>query len=242
MQNLNDSSCAPKLRLPTISVIIPVYNEAAVIQQVLQALTRDAEVEVIVVDGGSHDGTADLAAGLADKVIHTAPGRARQMNAGLAATTGEIVLFLHADTTLPPNALADLRQIAVPGVAIWGRFDVEIEGRSPLLPVVAAFMNLRSRFSGVATGDQAIFVLRKTMDQIGGVPDIAIMEDVALSKTLKRLGPPLCLRSKVRTSGRRWDTNGALRTITTMWIMRLLYVCGTSPDRLARFYARLRSG
>lgn len=231
------------LALPSVSVIIPVRNEARSIRAVLTALiTRDRAVEVIVVDGGSLDGTADLAVGLADHIITTAPGRARQMNAGYAAATGEIIVFLHADTFLPPSAFADIRRIGTPGTHIWGRFDVAISGQSPLLPVVAALMNARSRLSGVATGDQAIFVRRDSLTRIGGVPDIAIMEDIALSKLLRRIGKPLCLRAKVRTSGRRWDANGALRTIMTMWLMRLFYVCGMSPDRLARLYARLRAG
>ncbi|MBQ2259772.1 MAG: TIGR04283 family arsenosugar biosynthesis glycosyltransferase [Loktanella sp.] len=238
-----DANSAGTAALAKVSIILPVRNEAATIRKVLQLLaTYDAAVEVIVVDGDSQDGTADLAAGLADRIIQSAPGRARQMNAGFAVASGEIILFLHADTMLPPTALADIRQIARPGAPVWGRFDVDIAGRSLLLPVVAALMNLRSRLSGVATGDQAIFVRRDILSRIGGLPDIAIMEDVALSKALRRISAPLCLRSRVRTSGRRWDANGALRTIVTMWLMRLLYVSGVAPDRLAGLYARLRSG
>ncbi len=240
---LPDTDRRAEVPAPRITIIIPVRNEAAVIQQTLQALAhQSAGVEIIVVDGESSDGTTDLASGLVDRVIHAAPGRAHQMNAVLAEATGEIVLFLHADTVLPPSALTEIRQIAAPGGPVWGRFDVEIDGRSRFLPMVAAFMNLRSRLSGVATGDQAIFALRDSLIQIGGVPDIAIMEDIALSKRLRRLSKPLCLRTKLHTSGRRWDANSALRTIVTMWLMRFLYVCGVSPDRLARLYARLRSG
>ncbi len=226
-----------------VSVVMPVRNEAETIRQVLQVpALRDDAVEVIVVDGGSTDGTADLAGGLAHRVLAALPGRARQMNAGLGVATGDIVLFLHADTVLPPTALNDIRQIAQSDAVVWGRFDVDIAGRSLLLPVVAAFMNARSRLSGVATGDQAMFVRRDVLERIGGVPDIAIMEDVALSKVLRRISAPLCLRTRVRTSGRRWDANGAVRTIATMWLMRLFYVAGMSPDRLARIYGRLRAG
>ncbi|MBQ1202802.1 MAG: TIGR04283 family arsenosugar biosynthesis glycosyltransferase [Loktanella sp.] len=224
-----------------ISIIIPVRNEAANIRPLLQSL-RAAKVEVIVVDGDSSDGTAGRAQGLADHVIHSPAGRARQMNAGAALAQGEVLLFLHADTQLPSGAFDAIRAVAAADTPVWGRFDVAIEGQSRLLPVVAALMNLRSRVSGVATGDQAIFVRRDVLAQIGGIPDIAIMEDIALSKALRRISRPLCLRSKVRTSGRRWDANGALRTILTMWLMRLFYVTGMSPERLAQIYARLRSG
>lgn len=229
--------------LPSVSVIIPVRDEAATIRDVLSALGRDdPHLEIIVVDGGSTDGTAELAAALADHVVHSPPGRARQMNAGLALATGEIILFLHADTFLPDTALSDIRQIAGTSAPVWGRFDVVISGQSRLLPVVAAFMNMRSRLSGVATGDQAIFVRRDRLAQIGGVPDLPIMEDIALSKRLRRISRPLALRARLRTSGRRWDANGAVRTILVMWVMRLLYVLGVSPDHLARIYGRLRSG
>ena len=226
-----------------VSVIIPVLNEAKTVRKLLLTLPScETAIEVIVVDGGSTDGTADLASSLAGRVISAMPGRARQMNAGLAVAKGQIVLFLHADTTLPLTAFDNIREIADYGGPVWGRFDVEIVGSSLLLPVVAAFMNARSRLSGVATGDQAIFVRRDVLNQIGGVPDIAIMEDIALSKALRRFSKPSCLRARVQTSGRRWDANGALRTIVTMWLMRLLYVVGMSPDRLARIYGRLRSG
>lgn len=238
--------------LAHVTIIMPVRNEAAGIVQALAALPHDqAGVDVIVVDGQSDDGTAELAARYADRMIASAPGRARQMNTGLAVADGDIVLFLHADTILPPGALAMIRQIATPALPsaptmakppVWGRFDVKIAGQSPLLPMVAAFMNLRSRLTGVATGDQAIFATRSSLAAIGGVPDIPIMEDIALSKLLRQQSAPLCLRAKVCTSGRRWDANGALRTIATMWLMRFLYVCNVSPARLARIYARLRSG
>lgn len=230
-------------QVPRVAIIIPVRNEAATIRAALGALAgRDSCTSVIVVDGGSRDDTLALADGLADCVIRSPAGRARQMNAGAAVATGEILLFLHADTVLPAGALAAIRAIAAPGAPVWGRFDVAISGQSRLLPLVAGFMNLRSRLTAVATGDQAIFVRADVFAQIGGFPDIAIMEDIALSKLLRRITRPLCLRDKVQTSGRRWDANGALRTIATMWLMRLLYVTGVAPERLARIYARLRAG
>ena len=186
--------------------------------------------EVIVVDGGSTDGTAEAAAGLCDRILSAPRGRASQMNAGARVATGEVLLFLHADTRLPPQADA-----LVLGSGLWGRFDVEIEGRHPLLKLVAWAMNLRSRITGIATGDQAIFVRR---DAFPGFPEIALMEDIALSKSLKRRAPPRCLRRKVVTSGRRWESRGVLRTILLMWRLRLLYFIGVPPDALARKYQR----
>jgi rSAM/selenodomain-associated transferase 2 len=196
---------------------------------------RSRRHEVIVVDGGSEDGTREQAAALADQVITAPRGRASQMNAGAAAARGAALLFLHADTLLPDDAdalvLAALRQ------AEWGRFDVRIEGRSPLLSAVAFFMNLRSRLTGIATGDQAIFVRRAAF---GGFPDQPLMEDIAFSTRMRRRSAPACLRERVVTSGRRWESRGVLRTIILMWRLRLAYFLGASPERLARRYEKLR--
>src|SRR6185436_10786486 len=189
--------------------------------------------EVIVADGGSADGTREIAAPLADRVIVVPRGRARQMNAGANAAGGEALLFLHADTRLPAHA-DDLILDALKE-NLWGRFDVAIEGRSTLLPLVAFLMNLRSRLSGIATGDQAIFVRR---DAFEGFADIALMEDVAFSKAMRRRSPPACLRQKVITSGRRWEERGLWRTMVLMWRLRLAYFLGAAPDELARRYAR----
>ena len=215
-----------------LSVVVPALNEARGIRAALEALAplRSRGHEVIVVDGGSSDRTAELAAGLCDRVLSAPRGRARQMNAGARAATGDVLLFLHADTRLPPRA-----DELIPDSSMWGRFDVRIEGRHPLLKVVAWAMNLRSRLSGIATGDQAIFVRR---DAFPGFPEIALMEDVALSKLLKRRGAPACLRQRVVTSGRRWESRGVLRTILLMWRLRLLYFLGVSPELLARRYGR----
>lgn len=222
----------------TVSIITPVLNEAAIVAERLSALARFRAdcVEIIVVDGGSSDATVACAGPHADRVLRAPRGRARQMNAGAAQARGDILLFLHADTLLPPCALEALRAGLASANRSWGRFDVEIVGRSRLLPVVALFMNLRSRLTGVATGDQAIFVRRAAFARVGGFPDIALMEDVALSARLKRLGRPLCLRQRVRTSGRRWDEKGALRTIFLMWRLRLRFFFGADPNALARAY------
>jgi rSAM/selenodomain-associated transferase 2 len=218
-----------------LSVVVPALNEAAGIRAALEALAplRARGHEVVVVDGGSSDGTAQLAHGLCDRLLTAARGRAVQMNAGALAARGDAFLFLHADTRLPPNA--DEAILSSLKTHLWGRFDVSIEGRHPLLKLVAWAMNLRSRLTGIATGDQAIFVRREAF---GGFPEIALMEDVAFCKAMKRRGPPACLRGRVLTSPRRWESRGVLRTIVLMWRLRLLYFLGAPPERLARLYDR----
>jgi rSAM/selenodomain-associated transferase 2 len=188
---------------------------------------------VVVVDGGSTDRTAELAAPLCDRLLRSDKGRARQMNAGARAASGDALVFLHADTRLPADA--DRSVLSALERARWGRFDVRIESRHPLLAVVACAMNLRSRLTGIATGDQAIFVRREAF---GGFPEIALMEDVAFSAAMKER--PACLREKVLTSGRRWERGGILRTILLMWRLRLLYSLGVPAERLARDYAERR--
>src|SRR5262245_5230925 len=217
---------------------MPVLDEAGLIVDALEALKpfRQRGVEVIVVDGGSRDDTMDLARPDADIVIAAPRGRAVQMNAGAAIARGDVLLFLHADTRLPPEA--DRR--ALDGMAqcgrCWGRFDVAIAGGSAWLPVIAAAVNLRSRLNGIATGDQAMFVRREAFMAAQKFPEIPLMEDIALSRALKRLSPPLCLTDKVTTSGRRWEQHGVWRTILLMWRLRLAYSLGAEPAALARRY------
>lgn len=221
-----------------ISIVVPVLDEAPAISAMLAALqpARREGVEVLVVDGGSRDATCSLARPLADAVLHAPRGRASQMNAGAAAASGEILVFLHADTILPPDAIARVERALEDGRHRWGRFDVTIAGSHPMLTVVAMLMNARSRWSAIATGDQAIFVRRDWFRAAGGFPDIPLMEDVALSKALKRLGPPLCLRDTVATSSRRWEQHGVYRTMVLMWSLRLAYWLGADPARLADRY------
>ncbi len=227
-----------------LSIVIPVLNEAASIEASLvplQAL-RARGHEIILVDGGSRDGTLAKGDGLVDRAVTSEGGRARQLNAGLALAKGDVVVFLHADTLLPDDADERIRVGLSLARHAWGRFDVRIVGRSALLPIVAAMMNLRSRLTGIATGDQAIFASRAALIAIGGVPDLALMEDVALSRRLKRVSSPLSLRDRVSTSGRRWEANGAIRTIVLMWALRLAFFLGVSPERLARAYYPARRG
>jgi len=225
-----------------ISVIVPSLNEAGAITAALSPLQawRRAGHELIVVDGHSTDATRDLATPLADRCITAGPGRAAQMNAGAALATGSVLLFLHADTTLPAQASCALTALAARRTMLWGRFDVALQAPGFAFRVIETMMNLRSRITGVATGDQAIFVTRGLFEHVGGFPPIALMEDVALSKRLRREYRPVCLRPPVHTSARRWQRNGVLRTVVLMWGLRLGYVCGVSPSRVQAAYERRR--
>jgi rSAM/selenodomain-associated transferase 2 len=222
---------------PPLSIVIPALNEAAGIEATLQALQplRLRGVELLLADGGSSDGTPERAARWVDAVVVAPRGRARQMNAGAAQAQAEVLLFLHADTKLPPQADALVLQAVADGAG-WGRFDVRIDGRPALLRVVAALMNRRSRWTGIATGDQAMFMRRDWLAQVGGFPDQPLMEDVELSRRLLRLGRPACLRARVVTSGRRWEQRGMWATILLMWRLRWRYWRGESPHVLAREY------
>ena len=220
-----------------LSIIVPVLNEAAGLGAALDALAplRAAGHELIVVDGGSSDASVALCGGRADAVIAAPRGRSRQLNAGAAQAQGEVLLFLHADTRLPPDADRLVAE-AIGRGARWGRFDVRIVGGSALFPLIGAMMNLRSRLTGIATGDQAIFVRREAFAQAGGFPDQPLMEDIALSRRLGKIARPACLRAKVGTSGRRWESRGVWRTMALMWRLRWRYWRGTPAEQLAREY------
>ena len=222
----------------TIDIVVPVLDEAAdwpLVQRRLVALAACDGVKVWLVDGGSSDGTAALAAQSGLSVVPSPAGRARQMNAGAAMAKGTVLLFLHVDTQLPPDWQRSL-QAGLAGGACWGRFDVRIAGQSALLRMVAAMMNGRSRLSGIATGDQAIFMTRAAFDAVEGFPNQPLMEDIEISQRLLKLSRPACLRARVTTSGRRWDTRGVWRTIFLMWRLRFAYWRGRSPAELAQAY------
>ncbi|MEI6336904.1 MAG: TIGR04283 family arsenosugar biosynthesis glycosyltransferase [Methylococcaceae bacterium] len=220
------------------SIIIPTLNEEKTIQSCLLALQPlRNDCELIIVDGDSTDNTRMLAAPLADKVILSAKGRAKQMNNGAKQTTGEILIFLHADTGLPENALPLIQQ-KISLVRQWGRFDIQLSGNHFLLKVIAQTMNWRSRLTGIATGDQVIFVTRQAFEQAGRYPEISLMEDIALCKKLKKISPPICLTDQVISSGRRWEQNGIYRTILLMWTLRLRYFFGADPKTLVFLYTQ----
>lgn len=226
---------------PHLSVIVPACNEAAGIATALAPLQpwRERGTEVLVVDGGSTDATQEIAAPWADRVLSSPAGRARQMNAGAAQARGRILLFLHADTELPRDGDRELVAGLDRTGRRWGRFDVRLSGakRYPLLRLVQASMNRRSRWTGIATGDQAIFVERALFEAQEGFPNLPLMEDIALSTALKRAaGRPLCLARPALTSSRRWEEHGIAATIVRMWALRLAYFCGAPPELLARLY------
>ena len=226
----------------TISVIIPTLNEAPAIEGTLNCLRHPAFSEILIVDGGSHDGTLARAAGASPKarLLSSPKGRARQMNNGAAASTGEILLFLHADTLLPPTAGDDITSALQDPRIIGGRFDVRLDKDTGWLWGISRLMNLRSRMTNIATGDQALFVRKPVFLAVGGFPDIPIMEDIAFTKQLKQKGRIAALHSCVITSARRWAQHGAIRTILLMWALRLLFFFGVPPARLKQWYPETR--
>jgi rSAM/selenodomain-associated transferase 2 len=218
------------------SIIIPTVNEERSIVNCLKKIQPLREsCEIIVVDGGSIDNTKVLAIPLVDKFLLSAKGRANQMNCGAQNATGDVLIFLHADTFLPPEALL-LISDAIASHWLWGRFDVILSGSHPMLKVISFFMNWRSRLTGIATGDQVIFVEKRLFESVGRYPLIPLMEDIALSQKLKLVSRPACLFAKATSSGRRWEQFGVLRTILLMWNLRLRYFLGANPQTLAQRY------
>lgn len=222
-----------------ISIIVPVLNEAETITATLQHLQkcRQQGHEVIVVDGGSEDDTIARANALVDKVLVSRCGRALQMNAGAERASGEGLVFLHADTLLPANACARLIDIFEQGKQ-WGRFNVRLSGQYWFFRVIETMMNLRSCFTSIATGDQAIFVLKSVFSKVGGFPEIELMEDIVLCRKLRSSSRPVCLKDRVITSSRKWESNGIMHTVFLMWRLRLMYFFGVPADKLARLYYR----
>jgi rSAM/selenodomain-associated transferase 2 len=220
-----------------LSIVMPTLNEAAGVLASIQSLQswRQNGAELVVVDGGSTDTTIELVKPWVDQVIVTLPGRATQMNAGAKVSSKDLLLFLHADTALPIGGIEQLNQAMKQG-AHWGRFNVRIEGEAFMLRVISFMMNQRSKFTGIATGDQAIFVRRDLFESVGGFPNQILMEDIELSKILRRQSKPACLSGPVFTSGRRWESNGVWKTIFLMWRLRWLYWYGVEPAKLKEMY------
>ena len=222
-----------------ISIIIPVLNEAKALPLLLNQLQylRAKGHEVILVDGGSEDNSSQCAEGMVDSIQKCDCGRARQMNRGADHATGQLLLFLHADTQLPENVDMMLAS-AVHSDRAWGWFDVRLSGSHILLRIVEWFMNIRSRLTGIATGDQAIFITSELFKEVSGFPEIELMEDISLSKNLRRMCRPITVSDKVTTSSRRWEDNGIIRTVLKMWAIRLRYFLGAKPSTLAGLYEK----
>ena len=253
-----EAGASPPQSAPSIAIVVPMLNEAATLPDLLAHLAgwRGRGCEIVLVDGGSDDDSVALACAAGFRVVVAERGRARQMNAGALACSGAILLFLHADKRLPEAADAMVRAAlaggsrapvepspvrgqsapSAPGAPAWGRFDVLIAGRPRMLRVVAALMNLRSRLTGIATGDQAIFVRRDVFTAVGGFPEQPLMEDIELSRRLRRVSRPACLRARALTSGRRWEQRGVWRTIVLMWRLRWAYWRGVPAECLAEAY------
>ncbi|TVO75268.1 TIGR04283 family arsenosugar biosynthesis glycosyltransferase [Sedimenticola selenatireducens] len=222
--------------VPTLSIVIPCLDEAEIIQKLLESLqsTRGRGVELILVDGGSDDST--VAKPLVDQLLVTAPGRALQMNAGARIAKSDLLWFLHADSMVNDDFPEAIRTALQSSECRWGRFDVTLSGRAPFFRVIEFMMNWRSRLTGIATGDQGIFVQRGLFEQVGGFPEIPLMEDIRLSALLRKYAWPIALRQRLMTSSRRWEQSGILRTVLLMWRLRLAFYFGVDPKRLAQRY------
>ncbi len=227
-----------KYQAEKISLVIPALNESQGIRRFLQALQefRKNQCEIIVVDGGSSDNTCQIARPYCDKLLISPPGRAKQMNLGAKQASGSILLFLHADTVLPPQFFRLITQLMNKENKSWGRFNVRLSGADFLFRIIERLINMRSCLTGIATGDQAMFVKADVFEALGGFPEIALMEDIALSKKLKKNHSPICIRECVVTSSRRWEQYGIWRTIFLMWRLRLAYFMGKSPGELKKKY------
>jgi rSAM/selenodomain-associated transferase 2 len=224
-----------------LSVIVPMLNEEATIAECLRAIRIGApNAEVVVVDGGSSDASVERARPLCDIILDAPRGRARQMNAGGAASHGDALAFVHADTRVPRTFQRDIEDALADDCAVGGRFDVSLDDPAPIFRLIGMLISLRSRLSRTGTGDQAIFVRREVFHRLGGFADIPICEDVEFAGRLKRCGRVACLRSRVVTSARRWNRAGLARTVLRMWLVRALFLAGVSPARLNRLYSDVR--
>lgn len=218
-----------------------MLNEESTIARTLEAIRRGApNAEIVVVDGGSIDRSAAIAESIADAVLSTPRGRARQMNAGAHAAHGDALVFVHADTIVPSSFAVDIETALSKPAVVGGRFDLQLDSSALPFRIIGALISLRSRISRTGTGDQAIFVRRDIFDRLGGFPDLELCEDLDFTRRLKRAGPVACLRSRVITSARRWNQGGLVRTVLRMWLVRAMYLIGVSPTHLKRIYPDTR--
>jgi len=225
---------------PSIAVVVPVLNEQGQLPALLGMLDSLGADEVVIVDGGSTDGTGTILAEGRSAWLTCRPGRARQMNAGAAGCKSDILLFIHADTKVTSNHLLAVRKVMSDEEVVGGRFDVRLSGSPPAFRIIEWFINIRSRLTGISTGDQCQFVRRELFERMGGYPEQPLMEDIEFARHLKRAGRIACLRDKVTTSSRRWEQHGVFRTVLLMWKLRLYYWLGVTPERLAAFYRNAR--
>jgi rSAM/selenodomain-associated transferase 2 len=224
----------------TVAIVVPLLNEAKNLSQLFQLLDGLDADEIVLVDGGSEDGSLELLGQSEFRWLQSKKGRSSQMNAGASICQSEVLLFLHADTEIDAAAIASARDTMADSEVVGGRFDLKLSGRHPMLRLIEQMINLRSRFTKISTGDQAMFVRRNVFESLGGFSDQPLMEDVEFSRRLKQRGRVACLHDRVTTSSRRWEQSGMLRTILLMWKLRFLYWTGVSPERLARIYRDAR--
>ncbi|KZZ73709.1 hypothetical protein A3766_05500 [Oleiphilus sp. HI0132] len=248
MVALQDRGVAAVAHSIDLSIIVPVFNEAENIERLLRKLNTltSKRCEVLLVDGGSTDGSGEIISSLISELdmdahlIRSKCGRSAQQNAGAELAQGRLLLFLHADTVLPSKAINMLHG-AISSEPVWGRFDIQLDNSAATFKVISWFINIRSRLTGIATGDQAIFVSACLFRKVGGFPDQPLMEDIELSKRLKRSAPPLCLKDQAITSARKWEKEGAVKTVLLMWRLRAAYFLGAKPEQLHRQYYKTRA-
>jgi rSAM/selenodomain-associated transferase 2 len=220
----------------SVSVIIPAWNEAERIAAAIDRAWTAGANEVIVAEAGSDDSTRTIAASCRCQLVESPRGRATQQNAGAAAATGNVLLFLHADTWLPPGAIDQIRAVLRDPRVVFGAFEQQIEAPGWRYRLLERGNTLRAKRFRLPYGDQGIFVRRSTFLAAGGFPHVRLMEDVLLMRRLARHGRPAILPGPIRVSARRWETRGVARQTARNWILLTAHALGASPDRLATFY------
>ncbi|MDX8381892.1 MAG: TIGR04283 family arsenosugar biosynthesis glycosyltransferase [Ghiorsea sp.] len=224
---------------PSLAIVIPVYNEVKVLPKALKSLQELNVDELVFVDGGSTDGTQQVIEEAGFVCLQSEAGRAKQMNMGSESTISKIILYLHIDTSLSSSDISNIKKSYKHGYSS-GRFNIKFTNGSITYRIISFFINMRSRFTKVSTGDQGIFVTRKAYEQVGGIPDLKLMEDVAFTKALKRVGRVACLSDNLVTSSRRWENHGVMKTVWLMWKLRFLFWLGVDSNKLSQMYRNVR--